>query len=146
MSWLSNIFDAGGDLLTGNWSSIPDDLTASSPTSSSSGSSIWDSPALWSSIVGTGAQLFTNSQNIDASEQARKDALDQSKFQFLVDLAKLKYGNKGGGSKGGGGTARNKNADLISVLQGGTDNTLKALDQLSTGVGSALRPSNRISF
>ena len=145
MSWLSNIFDAGGDLLTGDWSSIPGDLTASSPVSSG-GSSIWDSPALWSSIVGTGAQLFTNSQNIDASEQARKDALDQSKFQFLVDLAKLKYGNKGGGGKGGGGVQRNKNADLIAVLQGGTDDTLKALDQLSSGVGSALRQSNRVSF
>lgn len=148
MSWISDIVDWGGNLLGGgdtysvgggdNYSSIGD-LFSSGSGGGGGGSSLWSSPGLWSSVIGAGAGLLQNSQQIDANEEALKAKNESDKFNYLIELAKLKYAQpKGGGGGGGGGSTRNKNADLIDVLASGTDDRLKALGQLSSGISGAL--------
>lgn len=121
-----------GNLLSGNFSGAADSF-------SSGLDSLLSSPGLMSSIVGAGAGLLQNSQQIDANEEALKAKNESDKFNYLIELAKLKYAQpKGGGGGGGGGSTRNKNADLIDVLASGTDDRLKALGQLSSGISGAL--------
>lgn len=118
---LGSVVSVGGDLASGG-----------------GGSSFWESPGLWSSVIGAGAGLLQNSQNIDANDEALKAKNESDKFNYLIELAKLKYAQPKGGGGGGGGSTRNKNADLIDVLASGTDDRLKALGQLSSGISGAL--------
>lgn len=122
-----------GNLLSGNFSGAADSF-------SSGLDSLASSPGLLTSILSAGSGLLQNSQTIDANEEAIKAKQESDKFNYLLELAKLKYAvPKGGGGKGGGGSTRNKNADLIDVLSAGTDDRLKALGQLSGGIVGALK-------
>lgn len=123
-----------GNLLSGNFSGAADSF-------SSGLDYLGNSPGLLTSILGAGSQLMQNSQTIDAQEELAKQKMESDKFNYLLELAKLKYAvPKGGGGKGGGGgSTRNKNADLIDVLSAGTDDRLKALGQLSGGIVGALK-------
>lgn len=88
-------------------------------------------------VLQTGAGLFQGLSSIDAQKEQEDRLREANKFSALIELAKLKYGAKGGG--GGGGTLRNKNADLIEVLSAGTDDELKALSSLSSNYVGALK-------
>lgn len=96
---------------------------------------------LLGSIIQTGAGLISGISQADAQEEAIKAKKESDKFDFLLQLAKLKYGQKagGGGGGGGGGSLRNKNADLIEALSAGTDDQLKALQQFSNSYVSAVK-------
>lgn len=109
---------------------------------SGGGTGSWyENPNVWNTIISAGTSLFSGIQKQDAQDRQDKisaDAVkakeDDAKMTYLLELAKLKYGSKGGGGGGGGGTKRNANADLIDVLSKGTDQSLTALDQLTKGV------------
>lgn len=122
--------DRLGDLITGT-DAIKDTagnvVTAASP-------GLFSSPSVLSGLLTGGAQLFGQLSTNDANAEAIKRQSEDKKLQYLLELAKLKYGNQGGG-----GSTRNKNADIIEAMSKGTDQKLQALNQLQSGYLGALR-------
>lgn len=106
------------------------------------GNGFWDnflSPNVLSSAITAGAGLFGGMSQLDAQEEALKAQKEDQKLQYLLELAKLKYGPKGGGKGGGGGSTRNKNADLIEVLMKSSDDKNDALDKMAKNYIGALK-------
>lgn len=115
------------------WTPVKDAVT---------GGGFWDnftSPNVLSSAITAGAGLFGGMSQLDANEEALKASKENQKLQYLLELAKLKYGQKGGGGKGGGGSQRNKNADLIEVLMKSSDSKNDALDKMARNYIGALK-------
>lgn len=90
------------------------------------------------SLVTSGAGLFQGMSQIDANKEALKRQEENDKFQYLLELAKLKYAPKGGGG-GGGGTRRNRNADLIEILNAETEQKSDALNNMAKNYNAAVK-------
>lgn len=145
MSWLSDLWDnswadqgvsAVSDLAGGLFNS------SSSPSASGDDSkkdSLWDSllnQNVIGSVITAGSGLLSNMSKLDLEQQGLEQQKEKDRFNMLVELAKLKYGSKGGG--GGGGSQRNANADLIQVLMQGAENKSNALNNLAKNYAGAI--------
>ena len=113
-----------------------------------SGDSWWSGVGDWASknpntILGVGLAGFqawqkSEQQKFDRERAEEKERLarEDQKFKALIELAKLKYGPKPGGS--GGGSASRRNELMIQALQNGSSNKINALNALAQNYGSAV--------
>ena len=92
----------------------------------------------WMALLGGGKDLYDRySANAD-QEEALKRSEEGEKMKFLMELAKLKYGAKGGG--GGGGGAGNKSyLDVINALESSKRGQGDAIMGLMSGLTSAYK-------
>ena len=97
----------------------------------------------WLDIVPIGIQAITSIFGAHEQRSARDAQIEaqkeSDKFNFLVKLAELKYGQGGKGGGGGGGSMRNRNADLIEVLNAGANRDQDALNSLAKNYIGALK-------
>ena len=131
-SIISGISDVGSTVMN----FLPDMPSTPGGTDGNFLGNLFSNPTFLTSALSTGAGLFNSISTIDANKAALDRQQQNDKFNALMELAKLKYGSKGGG---GGGTLRNKNADLIEVLSQGTDEQLKSLNAFSQNYTGALK-------
>lgn len=91
-----------------------------------------------SALITAGGGLASGMMKLDEIKRQEAQAREDAKFEYLLELAKLKYGPKPGGG-GGGGSTRNKNEDLIAVLNAGANRRIAALQGLSSNYSGALK-------
>ncbi len=145
--WLGSVVeDVGGgvsDFVGGAMDFLPSFTGGASSSSSNTGGGfsiggLLKDPAVLSSLITTGGGLLSGLSGLDLKEEELARAREDEKFKYLLELAKLKYGAHGGGGAKAPGSLRNKNADLIEVLSAGTDDKLRALDQMAKSYIGAL--------
>ncbi len=79
------------------------------------------------------AEMYGNKQTADA---ALKRAEEADKMKMLIELAKLKYGQKAGGG-GGGGSGRSRYLDIINAMEMSKQGQADAFKTLMAGYNSA---------
>lgn len=100
------------------------------------GSALSQGPVLGAALT-AGAGLIKETMALDKEKQAEKQKLEDEKFKYLLELAKLKYGPQSGGGGGGGAAARN--AEIISALNTGTNQQVNALHNFAQLYGAAVK-------
>ena len=124
-------------------------------TSESDDESFWgdlgdwaSSPGGASTILGVGSTAFQAWSQSEKSKYERERAEEKErlqredqKFKALIELAKLKYGPKPGGS--GGGSASRRNELMIQTLNQGSANKQSALNSLAQNYGTAVTRNTR---
>lgn len=142
-SWVdqgvSAVSDFAGDLFSGSSTPSNTPSLTNKDDKDDKDDSLWSSLLnhnVLGSVITAGSGLLSNMSKLDLDQQTLEQQKEKDKFAMLVELAKLKYGAKGGG--GGGGSQRNANADLIEVLMKGAENKSNSLNNLAKNYAGAI--------